>query len=67
MSYHMMVIGFWYNILIVKMSFHQASMNLMGWLVIRPPSCNPQSLTKIIFNVTMIGSRADKADQVMKI
>ena len=23
--------------LMVKMSFHQASMNLMGWLVIRPP------------------------------
>ena len=48
-------------ILIVKMSFHQASMNLMGWLVIRPPI-----LQSTIVNVTMIGSRVDKDDQIIK-
>ena len=32
--------------LMVKMSFHQASMNLMGWLVIRPPTLQSTIVNK---------------------
>ena len=49
-----------------NMSFHQALMNLVGWLVMRPPIL--QSITiKLFFCMAMIKSKMGKASQVIRI
>ena len=48
------------------MSFHQALMNLVGWLMMRPPML--QSITtNLFFYMTMIKSKMGKAGQVIRI